>query len=240
MIDIHAHILPGMDDGAEDMKDTLEMAQIAVENGITAMIATPHCNLPGIYDNYYDSQYTDTYVRVCEKLEEHGIPLKLLPGMEVFGTPDIPRLIRDGKLKTLNDSRYLLVEFPFEEDIEYMENILEGVLGEGLIPVIAHCERYEAVQKNIYAIDDWKKKGCLIQVNKASLVGKFGRYSYNAAHTLMKRRLVDVVATDCHRPYHRTPVIVDVYEKLDGNYTREYLEKIFNENPRKICLDQEI
>ena len=119
MIDIHAHILPGMDDGAEDLQDTLEMARMAVDNGTTVMVATPHCNLPGIYDNYFDKNYKDTFQRVVRALEEHNIPLTLLPGLEVFATPDLPELIADGAVQTINGSRYLLIEFPFEEEVEY-------------------------------------------------------------------------------------------------------------------------
>ena len=106
MIDIHAHILPGMDDGAEDLQDALEMAKIAVENGITSMVATPHCNIPGVYDNYLDKRFADIYKRVCDALEAHEIPLQLLPGMEVFATPDLPELLKTGKILTLNGSPY--------------------------------------------------------------------------------------------------------------------------------------
>lgn len=240
MIDIHAHILPGMDDGAEDLQDALEMAKIAVENGITTMVATPHCNIPGVYDNYLDRKFVDTYKRVCSELEAHEIPLKLLPGMEVFATPDLPELLKSRRIITLNGSKYLLVEFPFEEDLSYVESILAGILSAGLYPVIAHAERYECVQQNLFVLEKWKARGVLIQVNKGSLTGRFGRASYNAAHSMMQKRLVDVIASDCHSPHHRTPVMMDVYDKLQRQYPREYLEILFNENPERICSNQEI
>lgn len=240
MIDIHAHILPGMDDGAEDLQDALEMAKIAVENGITTMVATPHCNLPGVYDNYLDKNFVDTYKRVCSALEANEIPLNLLPGMEVFATPDLPELLESGKLLPINGSKYLLVEFPFEEELQYVENILEGILKAGLYPVIAHAERYECIQKNLYILEKWKSRGVLVQVNKGSLVGRFGKPSYSAAHSMMQKRQVDVIASDCHSPNYRTPVMMDVYEKLQRHYPRAYLELLFNENPRRICSNQEI
>ena len=240
MIDIHAHILPGMDDGAEDLQDALEIAKIAVENGITAMVATPHCNIPGIYDNYFDKRYVDTYKRVCKVLETHEIPLKLLPGMEVFATPDLPELLKTGKVITINGSKYLLVEFHFDEDLRYVESILQSILSAGLQPIVAHAERYECIQKNLFILEKWKKSGVLIQVNKGSLIGRFGRFSYNAAHSMMQKRQVDVIASDCHSPFHRTPVMMDVYEKLQKNYPREYLELLFNENPKRICSNQDV
>lgn len=240
MIDIHAHILPGMDDGAEDLQDALDMAKIAVENGITTMVATPHCNIPGIYDNYLDRRFVDIYKRVCRELEAHEIPLKLLPGMEVFATPDLPELLQTKKLVTLNGSKYLLVEFEFEEDLRYVESILESIFRAGLCPVVAHAERYECVQKNLFVLEKWKNRGVVIQVNKGSLTGRFGRFSYNAAHSMMQRRLVDVIASDCHSPHYRTPVMMDVYDSLQKKYSKEYLELLFNENPRRICSNQAI
>ena len=145
MIDIHAHILPGMDDGAEDLRDTLEMARMAVESGISVMVATPHCNIPGVYDNYFDQKFEGIYHRVCNALEAEEIPLQLLLGMEVFATPDLPQMLEEGKLLPINGGRYLLVEFPFEEDLDYVEEILAAVLDAGLLPVIAHAERYECI-----------------------------------------------------------------------------------------------
>ena len=239
MIDIHAHILPGMDDGAEDLQDALEMAKIAVDNGITVMVATPHCNIPGIYDNYLDKRFAEVYKRVCRELEAHEIPLQLLPGMEVFATSDLPELLEKRKLLTINGSRYLLVEFHFDENLRYVESILDSILGAGLRPIVAHAERYECVQKNLFVLEKWKKRGILIQVNKGSLTGRFGKFSYNAAHSMMQKRQVDVIASDCHSPHYRTPVMMDVYETLQKKYPRTYLEIIFNENPRRICSDQE-
>ena len=240
MIDIHAHILPGVDDGAEDLRDTLEMARIAVENGISVMVATPHCNIPGVYDNYLNKRLEDTYHRVCQVLEAEEIPLQLLLGMEVFATPDLPEMLAEGKLMTINNGQYLLVEFPFEEDLDYMEMILQDVLDAGLRPIIAHAERYECIQNNVFALEKWRERGVLIQVNKGSLIGRFGKYSYHAAHAMMGRQMVDVVASDCHRPYHRTPVMMDVYRKLERQYSRDYLERIFYDNPQRICKNQEV
>lgn len=240
MIDIHAHILPGMDDGADDLQEALEMAKIAVENGISVMVATPHSNIPGIYDNYLDKRFIDIYKRVCNMLEAHEIPLNLLPGMEVFATPDLPELLKTGKVITINGSKYLLVEFPFDEDLRYVESILQSILNEGLQPIVAHAERYECVQKNLFVLEKWKKRGILIQVNKGSLTGRFGKFSYNAAHSMMQKRQVDVIASDCHSPHYRTPVMMDVYDSLQKKYPKEYLEILFNENPRRICSNQDV
>ena len=115
MIDIHAHILPGIDDGAEDIYDTLEMARMAVDSGVKAMVATPHCNLPGLFDNYFSDAYVKVFQDSVQALAREKIPLRLYPGMEAFATDNLPDLLVDGKIMPLNQSRYVLVEFSFDE-----------------------------------------------------------------------------------------------------------------------------
>ena len=101
MIDIHAHILPGIDDGAEDMYDTLEMARMAADSGVNRIIATPHCNIPGMYGNYFGREYIDRYESVVRAVRKEKIPIEILPGMEVFSTEDLPELIVNQKIMPL-------------------------------------------------------------------------------------------------------------------------------------------
>ena len=105
MIDIHAHILPGIDDGARDIFDTLEIAQIAVESGVTAIVATPHCNIPGLFNNFFADEYIRIYEGAVRVLKDERIPLELYPGMEVFGTYDLPDLLVSKKIMPINQSR---------------------------------------------------------------------------------------------------------------------------------------
>ena len=125
MIDIHTHILPGLDDGAADIYDTIEMAALAYESGTTAIVATPHCNLPGLYSNYFGKEYCDTYTRTKEILKEECPGITLLAGMEVFTTEDVPRLLTEGKIFPINRTRYVLMEFDFEK----IRTLLPGSCG---------------------------------------------------------------------------------------------------------------
>ena len=93
MIDIHSHILPGLDDGAQDLYDTLEMVEAAARSGVKAIVATPHCNIPGGYQNYYSEEYIDAVKRTREAVRKENIPVKILPGMEAFETSDLPELL---------------------------------------------------------------------------------------------------------------------------------------------------
>ena len=171
MIDIHAHILPGIDDGAEDMYDTLEMARMAADSGVDKIIATPHCNIPGMYGNYFGREYIDRYESVVRAVRKEKIPIEILPGMEVFSTEDLPELIVNHKIMPLNQSRYILMEFAFDEDPGFADSILKRVEEVGARPVIAHAERYEFIQDYPQIAYRWFRKGYVIQANKGSFLG---------------------------------------------------------------------
>lgn len=238
MIDIHSHILPGLDDGAMDLFDSIEMIHLAAESGTRAMVATPHCNLRGMFDNYFGEEYIEAIHRVQEAVKKEHLPVEIYPGAEAFATWDLPDKIVDGKVMPINQSRYILMEFDFQEDPEFADAVLERVKEVGAKPVIAHAERYAFVQDDLQMAYEWRKKGYLIQVNKGSFQGRFGRSARRAAYQLMDHNLVTAVASDAHRPDQRTPYMRDVYELLREEYSKKYLSMIFEENPRRICDNQ--
>lgn len=240
MIDIHTHILPGMDDGAQDIYDTLEMVRVAAKSGVTAMVATPHCNIPGAYENYFGDHYIETIQKVRDAVHREELPVNILPGTEAFGTPELPGLLQSGKIMTLNQSRYLLMEFDFDEDPELVKYIVDEVHQLKVIPVIAHAERYKFVQRNPDMVYHWRKKGYPIQINKGSFHGKFGRRAADTAFLLLNHNLVSVVASDAHSPHVRTPYMRNVYEELMMHYPENYVKMLFEENPRRICQNEPI
>lgn len=240
MIDIHTHILPGIDDGAADISETLRMVRMAAESGVTAMAATPHCNIPGECGNYAGEEYRELFWRVAEAVKRERIPVQILPGAEVFATYDLPELLREKKIVTLNGSRYLLIEFAFDEDPGFVQDVL-GRIGEmRLLPVIAHAERYEFIQEIPQIVYEWKEKGWPVQVNKGSFQGRFGRRAMASAKHMMKERLVSVIASDAHSPYQRTPWMRDTYKMLQADYPEKYLRVIFEENPQRILKNQKV
>ena len=121
MIDLHCHILPGVDDGSSSEEESCRMARLAVESGVTAVCATPHCNVPGCFDNYRTEALEERFLCLARLLGERDIPLRLYAGMEVYVTPETPRHLREGKLLTLGGSRYLLVEFGFEAPFSFAQ-----------------------------------------------------------------------------------------------------------------------
>lgn len=240
MIDIHSHILPGIDDGAADIYETLKMAKMAVESGVTQIVATPHCNIPGGYENYFGERYINAYERAVEAIQKEGLPLQILPGMEVFGTYNLPDLIVDKKIMPLNQSRYILIEFDFNEDPAYVMDILKRTQEVGAIPIVAHAERYKFIQERPEIALEWVANGFVIQVNKGSFTGRFGEAERRAAYILLENDLAAAVASDAHSAKVRTPFMLDAYEELKKHYSEDKLNVVFYENPKRICNNEPI
>lgn len=235
MVDIHSHILPGLDDGAATVYDTLDMADLAYRSGTEQIVATPHCNIPGIYKNYYNEAYEKAFIKAKEAIESEGIPVELMPGMEVFATDDLPQLIAEKKLIGLNNTKNLLIEFDFGEDPEFADTILNEVQSCGMTPVIAHAERYMFVQNNPETVLNWHRKGYFVQVNKGSFWGRFGRSAERTAFLLLNHNLITAIASDSHSPVRRTPSMSEVYEYLAREYPEDYLKDLFATNPGRLC-----
>ena len=240
MIDVHCHILYGVDDGAENFEEAFDMAKLAAQSGITEIIATPHANIPGV--PYEDSR--DVLFERVDSLNkafvQEGVNLKLYPGCEIFGAGDFIKLLKSGKLLTLNSSDYALVEFDFFEHPASVFMKLEELRSEGFIPIVAHPERYAFVEEDERAIDILKSIGCLIQCNKGSLVGRFGKTAKLISHEMLVRGQVDFIASDAHGSKMRTPIMDDIYEKVCSLYGKDYAKALFYDNPKKVIDNQKI
>ena len=204
MIDIHSHILFGVDDGAGNAEDSLIMAETAAENGVKQMIMTPHCCEADGFANFNTAELTARFDSMRAMMKENEIPLKLYNGMEVFSTPRLGEQIDEGKLLTLAGSKYLLMEFAFGETDEFMERSLQTVFERGLIPVIAHPERYYFIQDEPAFLEHCALCGAVVQLNKGSLTGMFGRHAKKTARWCLEHGCVHIIASDAHGPYRRT------------------------------------
>lgn len=234
MIDLHCHILPQLDDGAQSLADSLEMARLAVRSGVTAMAATPHC----IDDR--SGEIRERILILRELLEEEGIPLRLYMGMEIYGTEDTAQLLREGRLLTLNNSRYPLIEFSFRGSGELQTEILQSVLRAGYQPVVAHPERYLYVQDQPVLLNIWKDMGCLFQINRGSLLGRFGESAQEMAVSMVERGFASVVASDGHSPRVRTPWMQDVFRLLEEQVAPAAAQYLLIHNPKAILNNQPI
>lgn len=239
MIDLHTHILPGIDDGSTSIEETLKMIELAVESGTKEIVATPHCNIPGLYDNYYGSWYDDVFDDTKEIIESN-FDIKVYPGMEVFLTYDIEQLIDQSNVITINQSDYMLVEFGFGENEDFALMMLEKVVNKGLIPILAHAERFRFVQRHPDIVSKLIQKGIVIQINKGSFAGHFGRKEKQTAYYLLNHHLVHFIASDAHASNIRTPYMKDIYESLKLDCSKERLEVLFEENPKRILWNEKV
>ena len=235
MVDIHCHILPFVDDGADSMEQALEMARMAVDSGVDSIIATPHCNIPHAEEhNYKSARLAQRFLQLRESVNQAGIPLSIYPGAEVLCTPDVPDLLKQGQLVTLAGTQYLLVEFFFDESLAYMDKMLHAIALQGITPVIAHPERYEAIQRAPYVIERWFAAGYIIQINKGSILGRLGQHAAIAAAWVLEQGLAHVVASDAHSSLMRTPHMTELRDYLEMHYSVDYAQILLEENPRRI------
>lgn len=235
MIDIHTHILPGIDDGAETIEDSIEMAKMAVDSGTQAVVATSHGNTGA----YTIEQYHAAYQMLSRELSRQDISLTLYPGMEIFMDHNVEQMLSDGSLLTLNETSYVLVEFDFEEELWMVNDYLQMLHEAGYIPVIAHAERYAFVQRHPEEVYKWVMQGSVIQVNKGSLLGAYGKKEKEMALSLLAHNLIHVVASDAHSPKQRTPKMGNIVRFLENAVSPKYGELLLNENPRRIISGEE-
>lgn len=240
MVDIHCHILPGLDDGSDNLEESLKMARLAVDGGTKIMLVTPHSNIPDSYQNFFGEVYADKFRELRRKLKAEEIPLEIYPGHEIFAADNFIELIKKRKLLTLNNSVYPLVEFGFEEDAESVYTKLQMLVAEGLTPIVAHPERYAFVAEDETAPLRMKNMGCLLQINKGSLKGSFGKTSYFVAHGIIRNELADFIASDAHSPYMRNPYLADVHEAISNIHSKEYADLLLINNPLNILQNKKI
>lgn len=225
-MDVHCHILPGIDDGARDWEQSCRMLDIAWQQGVHTVIATPHY-MPG-----RRNAAPETVRRLAEKLQDYvqrkGYQMEIYTGNEIYYHDDAAELLNEGKILTMADSDCVLVEFSPMEDFRYIRNALADLQAEGYIPMLAHVERYASVCKKPFdRIEELRDMGVLIQVNAATVERKMGWKMQRLVTAMLKRRLVDFIGTDAHSAGHRAPVLEKcrkiLYRKCSAGYVDDLL-----------------
>jgi len=197
MIDIHSHIISGLDDGAKSLNESIMMAKIAVNEGIHTIIATPH---------YIDGEYNINKLEILKKvnelnetLESEDISLRILPGQEIRIHGDLVKEYRAGNYSSLNDGgKYLLLELPSNHVPRYTEQLLYDIQFEGLTPIIAHPERNKGFIENPSSLYNLVKNGALTQITASSLIGTFGKKAKKLSYQLIESNLTHFIASDSH------------------------------------------
>ncbi len=237
MIDIHSHLIPNVDDGSRSVEATFEMFEEAEKAGFTDIILTSH-----YITNAYETN-AEELVFWKDKLQEILIAknkkLKLHSGMEIYISDQIDKLMKENKLLTLANSRYILIELPMNTNINYLDYVIYFLDTIGAKFVLAHPERYRSVQENPGLVEEYIKKGCLMQCNYGSILGIYGKQAKNTIKYLLKKNLVHFIASDCHKKgsiYVEVPKALKKIEKIIGT---EKTYKITTLNQQKILNNEE-
>lgn len=236
MIDIHCHILPGVDDGAKHMEESIQMARLAYDQGIHTLIATPH-HRTHRYDNEQAS-VCQAVEKLTARLEEEKLPLTIYPSQEIRLHKEMVSTFNRQELLTLAGSRYVLIELPFDDVPAYTEHLLYNLQSQGLVPVIAHPERYPYFAKDLSLLYDYIEGGALAQVTAGSLTGAFGKKTKKVAEKMVTHHLVQLIATDAHNLSGRTFDLLEGYralEKVAGKETvrafKHHTEQLLRDEP---------
>ncbi len=237
MIDIHCHILPAFDDGAADIEEALEMARTAAESGVKTIVATPHFR--GEKETFSSlNKLVSRYQKLVHAVEQDGLALKVIPGAEILCLPQTPELARQKQLPTLGDTDYLLAEFFFNESRDFMEHVLRSFTESGYKVVVAHPERYHAVQRDPMTLVKWFQDGYVLQLNKGSILGDLGPKPERTAHWALERGVAHIVASDGHSPRRRNTEMQVLRQYLRELCPEEYVETLLQRNPDRLIHNQ--
>ena len=230
MIDIHCHILYGVDDGAASYDESCEMLDVAAGQGITHIIATPHYR-KGMFP-YHTTEIMAAFERLREEAASLGIGLYL--GCEYHADSDMVVNLRSGRILTLAGGDHVLCEFSSSDPYSRMRSRLDELTAVGYVPVIAHAERCELFQKDEGLLDEFRKMGALIQLNADSILGSDGRFIKRTCRRILKNDLADIVASDCHDMSARYNRMGQCYDHIASKYGDKTARKLFYDNPRRI------
>ena len=215
------------------MSESLRIADIAVRSGITHMVCTPHFHgTPQALRTLPDM--ARQFTRLKQTIAESGLPLTLSCAAEILCTEETLELAAHRRLPTLDGSRYILTEFYFDESPEQINALLSGLTAHRYTPVIAHPERYDALQWDPRLAEYWFRQGYILQLNKGSILGFFGSRVQRTAHHLLSDGAAHLIATDAHHAFSRTPDLSALHTWLSGHCPRSYTEILLLRNPRRI------
>jgi protein-tyrosine phosphatase len=236
-IDLHLHLLPGIDDGPSSEPEALELARVLIDDNIRVAAVTPHFNPwhPSKVESRADvERHLDQFRNV---LARSGLDLELRSGAEHFLTPDILNFVRAGTAPYLASEPYMLVELPFNQRPLYTDQVLYDLLAAGVSPVLAHPERYSWVQADPEAVVDMVESGVALQCGAASLNGHYGPRVRKTAETLFSVGMYQLVSTDFHRPQQNRLLSV-MEESVISLFGDELAKTVFHENPGRLIAGQ--
>lgn len=235
-IDIHNHILYGIDDGSKSLEESIEILKQHKEMGFKDIVVTPHY----IENSNYVTNNKEKE-KILNTLKNKVKGINLYIGNEVFINNNLEKLLKQKEISTINNSRYLLIEFPMNQKLKTITDTIYELKIKGIIPIIAHPERYEYVKKDVNIVDEWINEGAILQSNYGSITGVYGETAKKTIKKLLKKDVISILATDIHFPNN------EIYKTIEKS--RKKIKKIIGEerfkeltilNPKKIIENKEI
>ncbi len=237
MIDLHCHILPGLDDGPTDIGESIEMARIAAADGVKTIVAAPHIYHPGLPEAAGKADLSEVIDEKVEQLNRcltsEKILVEILPGGEVssFLPPDSCQRF------TINHTSYLIVEFPHSHLPVNAREIIFNMAVSGLRPIISHPERNPSVIQNPERLHTLVQSGALVQITAGSLTGEFGRETQACAQYLLRQHMVSFLASDGHSVNGRPPILSEAFKTVKKHFGKETATALFTTNPEAVLRD---
>jgi len=240
MIDLHCHILPGLDDGAESLDEAVEMARIAERDGIEKIVVTPHL----FRDNFVHEDLSIIEERrreLSKALEANNIQIEILEGAEVHISHNLIDEIRKNRnYLVLNKSSYMFVEFPSDHVFSGVKELFFELMSEGIIPIIAHPERNSVFVRNPSFLFELVQKGALVQVNSGSFSSVYGRDAEEAVFRFLELNLIHFIGSDAHNTRSMAPRLSEAVKNVEYVIGEERARALVNDNPRAVLDDKEI
>lgn len=237
MIDIHTHILPGIDDGSRNIKESIDILKELISQGVKEIIATPHI-ISGVYDN--------TRKIIDEKIEElnseittYKLPIRIHKGAELYCEPNLIEKTKREDL-SLAGSKYILIESDMQRFPDNFENILYQFQIAGYTPILAHAERFAPFINDFNYLLDIINRGILVQINSGSLFGDYGNNVQKLAHKILQTGCAHFIASDVHGLNKRPIMLKEAYQFLSENFNENLPKLLMNENPKRLIQNKEI
>lgn len=240
MIDIHNHILFGIDDGSTSIEESIKIIEKAIRNGYTSIILTPHYR--AIQDYTCDNQEKyKRFKRLQEEVKKRNLRINLFLGNEITIDDDFFYYLNTDQILFLNDGRYALIELPFSEKFLNLDKVFDKLLGCGCVPIIAHPERYDYYQ-DLSEFERLLKKGVLFQGNISSLYGKYGQRAKETLEEMLRKNMIHFMASDIHKEnqtsYDR---VEDAFERVaELTRSKKIAQDLFRNNAIKVLKDIKI
>lgn len=235
MIDIHSHILPEIDDGSSSYEETLEILKEAKDAGFDKIVTTSH-----YYTDMYISNEKDRKTLIKNIKKDLNSEIELYLGSEIYICSDIPKLIKNKEVSTLNNSKYVLFEIYLKGECPELKNIIIDLMSNGYKPILAHPERYEIFQKDPTKLEEILELGVYLQANFLSILGGYGKVAQKTVELLLKHNMISFLGTDVHSSKNYYPNVKEASKKIINIIGQENFNILTEENPRLILENKEI